>query len=65
MQNENGSQRIYLTAKDIMELLGVSKSKAYGLIRKLNAELEAEGYIVITGKVSKKRFEERIYGMAL
>lgn len=65
MQNENGSQRIYLTAKDIMELLGVSKSKAYGLIRKLNAELEAEGYIVITGKVSKKRFEERVYGMAL
>ena len=65
MDNESNVQRIYLTAKDIMELLGVSKSKAYGLIRKLNAELEAEGYIVITGKVSKKRFEERVYGMAL
>ncbi len=65
MQGENNFQRIYLTANDITELLGISKTKAYSIIRKLNAELEAEGYIVISGKVSKKRFEERVYGMAL
>lgn len=31
----------FLTAQDVMEMLGVSLSYAYKLIRRLNAELEA------------------------
>lgn len=31
---------------------------------KINSELEKKGYIVIRGKVSRKYFEERIYGMS-
>ena len=39
-------------------------SAAYKLMRQINSELEKKGYIVIRGKVSRKYFEERIYGMS-
>lgn len=47
-----------------MEILGISKSVAYKLMRQINSELEKRGYIVSRGKVSRKYFEERIYGMS-
>ena len=47
-----------------MEMLGVSLSYAYKLIRRLNAELEAEGFVTIKGRVSTKYFMERIYGLS-
>ena len=34
----------FLTAQDVMEMLDVSLSYAYKLIRRLNAELESEGF---------------------
>ena len=43
---------------------GISRSAAYKLMRQINSELEKKGYIVIRGKVSRKYFEERIYGMS-
>ncbi|MBE6035155.1 MAG: hypothetical protein E7222_10730 [Clostridiales bacterium] len=54
---------IFLTAKDIMVTLGVSESKAYSVVRDLNKELTGKGYMVIPGKVSRKYFEERFYGV--
>lgn len=49
---------------DVMQILGISRSAAYKLMRQINSELEKKGYIVIRGKVSRKYFEERIYGMS-
>ena len=40
----------YLSASEVSVLLGVSKSKAYVVIRKLNEELEKK-YIVFRGKI--------------
>lgn len=37
----------FLTAQDVMEMLGVSLSYSYKLIRRLNAELEADGFVTI------------------
>ena len=48
----------------LMQILGISRSVAYKLMRQINSELEKKGYIVIRGKVSRKYFEERIYGMS-
>ena len=55
-------RKIYITADEVSELLGVSKGYAYKLIRKLNKELEDSGYIVISGKVPKRYFEKRWFG---
>lgn len=54
---------IYYSANDIAQMLGISKSGAYSIIRKLNSELESRGFIVIQGKVSKAYFEEKWYGL--
>lgn len=51
----------FLTAKKVSEILDVSESSAYRIIRKLNAELEEKGKIVIPGKISKRYFEEKVY----
>ena len=56
--------KFMITAAEIKEELGVSQAYAYKLIRKLNEELEAKGYTVVAGKVSRKYFEEQFYGMA-
>lgn len=55
--------RQMLGARDVMGFLGVSESKAYGIIRQLNEELAAKGYIIIRGKISRAYFEEKIYGI--
>ena len=59
-----GMNEKFLEVGDVMQILGISRSAAYKLMRKINSELEKKGYIVIRGKVSRKYFEERIYGMS-
>ena len=54
---------LYYTAKDVMELLGVSRAKAYKIIKKFNEDLMKQGYIVTAGKISKKYLAEKCYGM--
>ena len=54
---------MYLRAEDIVEELGVSTGYAYKMIRTLNAELKEKGFYTITGRVSRKYFEERLYGI--
>jgi len=56
--------KIYLTAADISEALGVSKAHAYVMIRECNEELKGKGYLTISGKVSSKFFGEKYYGFA-
>ena len=52
-----------LTAKDIAEMCNVSESKAYQTIKRLNDELQAAGYLVFRGRVSRAYFMEKMYGM--
>lgn len=53
----------FLRVDDVANELSVSKPYAYKLIQKLNDELKRKDYITISGRVSKKYFEERIYGL--
>ncbi len=59
MDTEN---KIYITAPELSQLLGISKGHAYKMIRKMNKELEDSGYMVIAGKVPKGYFEKRWFG---
>lgn len=58
----NTTNKIYLDAQAIADMLGVSKGFAYKIIRQLNADLKSQGYIIIAGKVPRKYFEEKYYG---
>lgn len=55
------SKAIY-TAKELGEALGVSESKAYDLIRQMNAELTEKGFLTVKGKVSRAYANERFFG---
>ena len=59
MTNEN---KMFITATEMAEMLGISKGHAYKLIRELNSELKKEGQIVISGKIPKDYFKKRWFG---
>ena len=52
----------FVTADELVQSLGISKEKAYQIIRQLNDELSKQGYIKIAGKCPRKYFEKRYYG---
>ena len=54
---------IFYGRDEVAEILGYKSGKAYKIIRELNAELEAKGYLIRPGKISKKYFDER-FGIA-
>lgn len=54
---------IFYNRDDIADILGYGRAKAYKVIRELNAELEAQGYLIRPGKISRKYFDER-FGIA-
>ena len=56
---------LYYTASEVQEMLGVSRGKAYQVVRGLNEELEAKGFIVIAGKIPKKFFNVHFYGLSV
>ena len=55
-------EKVYLDAKDVSQIMGISVSTAYKVIRSLNDELSKNGYLVIAGKVSRRFFNEKCYG---
>jgi len=51
-----------LAAGYVAEVLGISKGHAYKLIRELNEELKASGYLIVAGKIPRAFFETKFYG---
>jgi len=53
----------FIRVDEVAQELGVSKSYAYKIVQKLNAELKAKGYLTIAGRVSRQYFLEKVcYG---
>ena len=53
----------FICAEEVAQELSVSKPYAYKLLRDMNDELKRKGYLVIPGRVSRKYFDEKFYGM--
>lgn len=52
----------FLNASDVAEFMGISVPMAYKIIRRLNDELAAKGFITVAGRVSRCYFEQKVYG---
>ena len=52
----------FIRVDEVARELDVSTSYAYKLIRQLNNELKAKGFVVIAGRVNRQYFNERLYG---
>lgn len=46
---------------EVIAMLNVSRSKAYEIMRQLNAELAAKGAIVVAGRISRRYLKERCF----
>ncbi len=55
-------EKRFMNAEEVSDVLGVSMSKAYKVIRQLNKEMQAKGFYTISGRVSTKYFAECFYG---
>lgn len=53
---------LFATVEEVQEILGVSRAQAYRIIKELNAEMKKQGYIVVTGRVNRQYFMDKIYG---
>lgn len=49
----------YMTVDEVAQALRISKSFAYKVIRKMNAELKEQGFFTIASKVNKQFFLDK------
>ena len=49
----------FMKVDEVAQELGISKSYAYKIVQKLNAELKEKGLMTISGRVNKQYFMER------
>ena len=57
------SKELFVRAEEVAGALGISKPYAYKLVREMNEELKQKGFITIPGRVSRRYFEEKFYGL--
>ena len=49
----------FMRAEEVAKELDVSKSHAYKIIKALNEEMEAMGFMVVAGRVNRAFFEKK------
>ena len=55
----------FMSVGEVAKELGISKSYAYKIVHRLNAELKEKGYMTISGRVNRNYFVEKLcYGTA-
>lgn len=54
---------ILMNAQEVAEALGVSKASAYKMIHVWNERLQKLGYTTVSGRISRKYFQEQFYGL--
>ncbi|WP_278967428.1 DNA-binding protein [Megasphaera elsdenii] len=54
------NEKIMLTADDVAKILDIKVSRAYAIIRQLNAELAANGKLVLRGRVNREYLLKKI-----
>ena len=45
-------EKSFMTVEEVAAELRVSKSKAYQIVRELNAEMQKQGYLTVAGRVN-------------
>lgn len=56
-------KELFVRAEEVARELGISKPYAYKLVREMNEELKKKGFLTIPGRVSRRYFEEKFYGL--
>ena len=54
--------KLYYSAAEVAEMLGVSIGNSYKILRKMNKDLDAKGFLTISEKIPVEYFREKWYG---
>ena len=49
----------FMRVDEVAQELGISKSYAYKIVQKLNAEFSSKGFLTISARVNKQYFMDR------
>lgn len=60
-RTKNGKQH-FIKADELAKELDISQGLAYKMIAQWNEELRAKGYTTVGGRVSRRYYQEKIYG---
>lgn len=52
-------ENYFMSVEEVAQELGISKSHAYKIVHRLNAEMQELGYMTIAGRVNRKFFMEK------
>lgn len=52
--------KTFMRVDEVAAEMGISKSYAYKIVQKLNAELKGMGYLTMAGRVNKQYFMEKV-----
>lgn len=55
----------FITAAEVAQIIGISKSKSYQIVREMNKELKKQGYLTVAGKCPIQYFKQKFYGFKL
>ena len=55
----------FITAAEVAEIMGVSRTKAYQIVRDMNNELKEQGYLTINGEGPRRYFQQKFYGLEI
>ena len=50
----------FITASEVAEIMGISRSKAYQIVREMNRELKSQGYLTVAGKCPAQYFKHEV-----
>ena len=56
-------KELFVRAEEVARELGISKPYAYKLVREMMEELKKYGFLSFPGRVSRRYFEEKFYGL--
>ena len=57
------TQELFVRAEEVASEVCISKPYAFKLVGEMNEELKQKGFITIPGRVSRRYFEEKFYGL--
>ena len=52
------TEKSFMTVEEVAAELRVSKSKAYQIVRELNAEMQKQGYLTVAGRGNATLFHK-------
>ena len=55
-------EKKFIRVDEVARELDISISHAYKIMYQLNEELEAKGFVTVSGRLNRQYFNERLYG---